>query len=303
MIFKPIEPLDYPKLKHFFETQPHNLSIYSLLSIIVWSNCLFKTYYALDGDTLIISNESLCNPDDRYLILPLSGSELFTPERLHDLAIDLGYRHYWFVPGDYFETMSHRKMECWFEIIEQPEFEDYVYLTDDLVQLKGNRFAKKRNLIHQFIRDYVEKGRVEVSVMTPDRTGECMEFLEKWCEQRHCDAEGNENLACEKRAVIRAFHHLNIMEGKGILVRIDGEVSAFAIRSHLNERMGVLNFEKAFSDIRGLYQFLDNESAKQLFSGYQWINKESDMKVSELAQSKKSYHPAMRVKSYRLSLH
>ena len=46
MIFKPIEPLDYPKLKHFFERQPYNLSIYSLLSIIVWSNCLFKTYYA-----------------------------------------------------------------------------------------------------------------------------------------------------------------------------------------------------------------------------------------------------------------
>jgi len=75
MIFKPIEPLDYPKLKHFFERQPYNLSIYSLLSIIVWSNCLFKTYYALDGDTLIISNESLYNPADRYLILPLSGSD------------------------------------------------------------------------------------------------------------------------------------------------------------------------------------------------------------------------------------
>ena len=257
----------------------------------------------MDGDTLIISNESLYNPADRYLILPLSGSELFTPERLHDLAVDLGYRHYWFVPGDYLETMSHRKMEYWFEITEQPEFEDYVYLTDNLVQLKGNRFAKKRNLIHQFIRDYVEKGRVEVSVIAPDRTGECLEFLEKWCEQRHCDAEGNENLACEKQAVIHAIQRLDTMEGQGILVRIDGEVSAFAIRSHLNERMGVLNFEKAFSDIRGLYQFLDNESAKQLFSGYQWINKESDMKVSELAQSKKSYHPAMRVKSYRLSLH
>jgi uncharacterized protein len=302
MIFKPIEPLDYPKLKHFFAEQPHNLSIFSLLSVIVWSNCVYKTYYALDGDRLIISNESCADPDERYLILPLSTSEIFTPEHLYDVAIDLGYRHYWFVPGDYLESMGQKKTEHWFQIIEQPEYEDYIYLAHELVQLKGNRFARKRNLIHQFIRDYAEKGRVEVTAITSDHGGECLAFLEKWCEQRNCDVDADVSLACEKLAVIQTLNHLDLMEVHGILVRIDGNVVAFAVASHLNERMGVLNFEKAFSDIRGLYQFLDNECARRLFAGYQWINKESDMGISELAQSKKSYHPVMRVKSYRLSL-
>jgi hypothetical protein len=302
MKFKPLEPSDYPKLKHFFEKQPYRLSIYSLLSLIVWSNCLYRTHYALDGNALIISNESPANPDDRYLILPLSNSERFTPERLYDLAIDLGFRSYRFVSGDYLETESTRKAEPWFEITEQPDYEDYVYLTDDLARLRGNRYARKRNLIHQFSRDYLLPGRVEVTALSADGAGECLAFLERWCEQRNCDVGSDENLACEKQAVILALRHLDVMEGRGIVVRIDGAVSAFAIASRLNEEMGVLNFEKAFSDIRGLYQFLDNECAKRLFAGCRWINKESDMNVSELAQSKRSYHPVMRVKSYRLDL-
>jgi hypothetical protein len=66
--------------------------------------------------------------------------------------------------------------------------------------------------------------------------------------------------------------------------------------------MGILNFEKAFPDVKGLYQFLDHECAKQLFAGYRYINKESDMSLPNLAAMKKSYHPVMRVKSYRLTL-
>jgi uncharacterized protein len=89
---------------------------------------------------------------------------------------------------------------------------------------------------------------------------------------------------------------------KGILVRIDRRVSAFAISSHLTREMAVLNFEKAYSDIRGLYQYLDHACTRQLFSSYKYINKESDMSIPNLAKSKKSYHPVMRVKSYRFKL-
>ena len=302
MKFKPLEPSDYARLKPFFERQPYRLSIYSLLSLIAWSDCQYQTNYALDGNTLILGSESPANPDDRYLILPLSDSERFTPERLYDLAADLGFRSYRFVSGDYLETIAPQKAERRFEIAEQPEYEDYVYSTEDLARLRGNRYARKRNLIHQFTRDCLLPGRAEVTDLSMDCVGECLVFLEQWCAQRNCSIESDENLACERRAVIRALRHFDTIEGRGIVVRIDGAVSAFAIASRLNEDTGVLNFEKAFSDIRGLYQFLDNECAKRLFAGCLWINKESDMNIFELAQSKKSYHPAMRVKSYRLDL-
>ena len=297
-----LEPSDYPTLKHYFKKQPYNLSIYSLLSLIAWNNGPIRTYFTPENDCLLIGTESPLKPEDRSLILPLSGTAVFTPEQLHDLAIDHGFIRYCFVPGDYLEAIGRQKTERWFIITEQPEFEDYVYRSEDLMQLKGNRYAKKRNLIHQFVRDYDSCGRVMVEDMKSVDTDACLSFLEQWCRQRQCDLEHDEGLACEKRALIKTLTHMDILEGRGIVVRIDGEVSAFAIMSGLNERMGVLNFEKAFSNIRGLYQFLDNECAKRLFSQYEFINKESDMNVAELAQSKKSYHPALRIKSYRLAI-
>ena len=297
---KSLEPSDYPVLKPVFEKQPYNLSIYSLLSLIAWNTDAIRSYYTFDGDSLIISSESSTHPEDRYLIMPLSNRGIPTLEELHDLAIDHGYRHYRFVPGNYLDMGKMKKAEHWFIITEEPKFEDYVYRTEDLSQLKGNRYARKRNLIHQFVRDYDFNGRVMVEALRPADVDACLAFLEQWCKQRQCDLEHNESLACEKRALINTLTHMEILESAGIVVRIAGEVNAFAIMSHLNEKMGVLNFEKAFSNIRGLYQFLDNECARRLFSQYEFINKESDLNIAELAKSKKSYHPIQRIKSYRL---
>jgi len=72
--------------------------------------------------------------------------------------------------------------------------------------------------------------------------------------------------------------------------------------SRLTRRIGVLNFEKAYPQIKGLYQFLDNECARQLFYDYEFINKESDMGIPALADSKKSYYPVEKLKSYCLTL-
>jgi len=300
MKHKSLEPSDYPVLKPVFEKQPYNLSIYSLFSLIVWNTGPIRSYYIFDGDRLVISSESSMHPEDRYLILPISGRGVLTPEELHDLAVDHGYRHYRFVPGDYLDMMERKKVEHWFIISEQVGFEDYVYRTDDLMQLKGNRYAGKRNLIHQFMREYDHRDRLTVEDLKPADTDACLTFLEHWCRLRQCDQD--ESLACEKRALTHALTYMEILECAGVIVRIDGVISAVAIMSILHERMGVLNFEKAFSNIRGLYQFLDNECAKRLFSRYEFINKESDMNIAELAQSKKSYHPVQRIKSYCLTV-
>jgi hypothetical protein len=234
--------------------------------------------------------------------LPLSLSGDVLPETLRDIAVSLDFRRYWFVPGDYVER--HRQnLESLFLMEEQGEFEDYVYLAEDLASLKGNRFVRKRNLIHQFQREFMGNGvRVHVEPVAVESVPECLSFLEAWCGQRDCDIDGDIDLACERRAVITSLENLEALDLKGILIRVDGTVNAFGIASRLNDEMGILNYEKAFSNVKGLYQFLDNECAKHLFAGYRYINKESDMNLPNLARMKRSYRPVMRVKSYKLTL-
>jgi len=300
--FHPITANDYQILKRFFAHQMHHLSAYSLFSIIVWSNPKLMSYYSIENDTLIICTEPESTPEGRHLILPFSLDQAITPECLYDLANKTKFSKYYFIPEIFFEQHEQHKVERHFIVSEQPEFADYIYLTEDLVTLRGNKYARQRNLIHQFHRKYLRNGRAHVAMITPDDIPDCLDFLQKWCDERDCDHEGNEDLACEKLATINALRYLDHLESQGILIRLDGKVSAFGICSHLTDDMGVLNFEKAFSHIKGLYQFLDNECARRLFGQYTYINKESDMNLPSLAQSKNSYNPVMKCRSYCLTV-
>jgi uncharacterized protein len=302
MDFVPLTVNDYGKLKSFFEKQVYQLSTYSLFGIVVWSNPSLRAHFTIEGDTLVICNESENNPDGRHLILPLSHSRTLTPQYLYDLARNTGFLRYCFVP-ETFIANDLVELEKFFTILEQPEFEDYIYLAEDLAKLKGNKYAKQRNLIHQFRKAYINGGRVRIETINKTNITECIEFLFEWCEQRSCDLDNDESLTCEKDATVNALTDLDIMESKGILIRVDNEVKAFGISSYLTKDMGVLNFEKADSKIKGLYQFLDNECALRLFKGFKYVNKESDMNLPNLAQSKNSYNPVMKLKSYSLTIH
>jgi hypothetical protein len=302
MNFKKLEIADYRLLKPYFASIPYRLSVYSLPSIIAWSNCVFEARFAVAGDRLVIANESELRPEDRHLILPLSLEGDVSPGGLRSIAVESGFSSYWCVSGDYVER--HRQaLESMFLLEEQEEFEDYVYLAEDLATLKGNRYVRKRNLIHQFEREFMGNGhRSRVEPITRDSVPECLAFLEAWCEQKDCDVDGDIDLACERRAVITSLEHFEALELTGILVRLDNTVSAFGIASRLTGDTSILNYEKAFPDVKGLYQYLDQECAKRLFADVRYINKESDMSLPNLARMKRSYHPVARVKSYKLTL-
>lgn len=302
MELKPITPDDYPKLKYFFEQQTYRLCEYSLPSIIVWSTDEYKPYGAVDGDTAVIGAEFVNRKEDRHLLLPVSPSREYSPEELCELAEKLKFDTYWFVPGDYIKKYGRKRVGSCFSIGEQKGFSDYVYLTSDLATLVGNKYSKKRNLIHQFEKNYLTNGNVRIEPIAASMADECIEFLEKWCLENNCDSDEAPDLACEKQAAINALKNIDKLGIRGLLLRLNGKVSAFGIASQLTADMGVLHFEKAFANIKGLYQYFDNLCAKQLLSGYKYINKESDMNIPGLAKAKKSYRPVMIIKSYTLTL-
>ena len=299
---KPLTKEDFHLLKGYFDRQPYRISSYSLPSIIAWSNVCYQSYYAITDGMVMVASEARKHPEQRYLVMPIVPDGSPAPALLREILRDTGYREICFVPGDYVERIVRASLETFFDIAEQAEYEDYIYRTIDLAELRGNRYSKKRNLIHQFSREYEKKNRVATGRITASVVPECLDFHEKWCAQRHCEVGQEENVACEKAAVVQSLLSIEALGWRGLWIRVDGEMSAFAIMSHLTPEMGVLNFEKAYPHIKGLYQFLDKECARQLFQGYAYINKESAMGLPALADSKKSYHPLEMLKSYSLKI-
>ncbi len=300
--FKPLTPSDHADYRHYFENQRYPLCAYSLPSIIAWTNREHHPLGAVFDDAVIVAAEFETVKRNRHLLLPVSPEREFSPDELVDVAKAAGHNQYWFVPEEYIDRFGADAVKRHFEVRSHSAYDDYVYRVDDLAGLKGNRYSKKRNLINQFKREYVDPGKVTIEPIDPDNAEACLLFLEAWCRERDCDADDQMDLACEKLAAINTLNHIAVFGLKGILLRIDGNVSAFGVSAPLTGDMATLQYEKAFGSIKGLYQYFDNACARMLFNGYTYLNKESDMGIPGLAKAKKSYHPFKMVRSVRLIL-
>lgn len=302
MKLKQIKISDYARLKKYFVRPRYQLSGYSLPSIVAWTNDEYQPWGVETKDAVIIGAEFATAKEKRHLILPVSPTREFSPEALYDIAVELGFDSFWFVPEAYLDRFGKERVNTRFKIRRQKDYDDYVYRSDDLIDLAGNKYSKKRNLIHQFQNAYDHRGVLTEEPISPSNASECLEFLEKWCLAHDCDVEPGTDLACEKQAAINTIENIAHLDVEGLLLRINGDVSAFAVAAGLTDDMGVLHFEKADAHIKGLYQYFDSLCAKRLLRGYQYINKESDMDVPGLARAKRSYHPAMMIRSYELKL-
>jgi uncharacterized protein len=298
----PLSSPDYLRYKHYFENQRYELCAYSLSSAICWRNEEYHPLGAEYDESFIVAAEFKNVKKNRHLILPVSPTREIPPDELALIAERTGYSTYWFVPEAYINHFGTDTVERYFDIQPHGAYDDYVYLVEDLAELKGNRYSKKRNLINQFKRDYANRDRVTIERIAPENTEACLIFLEEWCRERDCDADDQVDLACEKQAAINTLINFEAFDLNGILLRIDGTVNAFGISAPLTPDMATLQYEKAFGSIKGLYQYFDNACANMLFNGYTYLNKESDMGIPGLAKAKKSYLPHKMIRSFKLML-
>ena len=167
---------------------------------------------------------------------------------------------------------------------------DYVYNIDDLADLKGRKFQKKRNHLNRF-RSLYPAWRVEP--ISPANLPAVAEMAEQWylARQEH-DPTGD--FLLEKKALSRAFKHYEALGLDG-LVLLDGErVLAFSIASHLTEDTMDVHFEKALEDVDGAYTAINQAFAAWLRDKYpavRYLDREEDMGLEGLRKAKLSYCP------------
>jgi len=172
---------------------------------------------------------------------------------------------------------------------------DYVYLRADLAELPGNRYHKKKNRINYFTarHDFTTE-----EYRTEHRDG-CRNLLSDWL-RVHADRE-NGSLAAEVEATAEALSSSRQLGLEGVVVLVAGEVKAFALGERLNTTTSVCHFQKADPFLEGLYQLVDREFNRRLFTDCTYVNREQDLGEPNLRQSKLSYHPAELVKKYRIT--
>ncbi len=299
MTFEHLTPNHYHMLSPFFKEQTFELCYYSLSSLIAWSHSKAYTFYKRYNNLLVLGRNFPQKPHENHLLMPMVLSGWAAPSDLITASDITGIDTFWNIPEGFVKKeMDHLSKE--FEISGQPKYHDYIFKTSDLALLKGRKYSKKRNLVNQFVKEVWDKETVEIHKITKESAKRCKDFLDSWWQKSGFDAS-NEDAAGELAAAKNALDMIDAIELKGVYLSVNNEIKAYGIGSRLTDTIGGFHFEKADPDIKGLYQFFDQQCARRLFSDhYEWINKECDMGLPGLAQAKKSYYPDRIEKSYLL---
>jgi uncharacterized protein len=180
-----------------------------------------------------------------------------------------------------------RAMPDRLDLVEAREHWDYVYSVPELVELRGNRFHKKKNLLSQFLRIY----DYEYKPLTPDCVEETLEMQRQWFSWR--DPEESSALIAENTAIVRVLQNWDRIPGLcGGALRVDGEMIAYTVAEALTPDMLVIHFEKGRPGFKGVYQAINQMFLADAGAGYAEVNREQDLDDEGLRKAKLSYNPS-----------
>ena len=174
---------------------------------------------------------------------------------------------------------------------------EYVYSVKDLVELQGNRYHKKKNLLRQFLRN---QGWV-FEPMVQETIPEVLAMQAEWCAWKDCS--GSESLAAENEAVKRVLGSWDRLEGVlGGIIRVDGAIVAYTVAERFSTDTLVIHFEKGNQAFKGVYQAINQVFLEQEGEGFAWVNRQQDAGEPGMRQAKLSYHPNRFVEKFRVRI-
>ena len=182
-----------------------------------------------------------------------------------------------------------------FVVTEQEDLKDYLYDGEALRKLSGKKLHKKKNHLNAFLKEY--EGRYEFRRLCCSDRGDVWQFLDKWREQKGDEVEQHLDFEVEGiHEILKNCSYLNVrMYG----VYIDDQLEAFTIGSYNPlEDMAIIHIEKANPEIRGLYQFINQQFLLAEFPEVKLVNREDDLGQEGLRKAKMFYNPCGFARKY-----
>lgn len=165
---------------------------------------------------------------------------------------------------------------------DDPGNADYLYLQSDLVDLPGTAFHKKRNQIARFERMYPDWDMIP---LMDGNTEDALDIAREWVAAQ----EASPTHEHELRAIENAIHQRKQLGIDGWLLYVNDEPAALSLASYINCRVVDIHYEKCVPKYRDAYPIIVREVARHMCCEY--INREEDLNVPGLRQSKLSWKP------------
>ncbi|HEX2953045.1 MAG TPA: phosphatidylglycerol lysyltransferase domain-containing protein [Bacillota bacterium] len=171
---------------------------------------------------------------------------------------------------------------------------DYLYLTQDLIDLKGRKYQHIRNQINKFENVY----QYEYVPMKPEDFPQVEAIFSSWAAV-HSDEL---TVSDEREALHEAFVSFEQLNLKGGMILVGDEAVAFSIGSSLKDDTVQIHFQKARPEYNGAYALVSREFIAHSWHQTTYVNWEDDLGLPGLREAKRRYHPIKMVEKYIVDL-
>lgn len=257
---------------------------HTFANLFAWQQT-FGNQWAEYGDRLIVrSRTSAHDKLTKYMILP----DILTPQLPEILRLveeDADTQDFCLVQLSPEE--AQRLKQLWpdrFMFDSPREMADYIYNISDFNSFHGRKLAAKRNHVNKFKSLY----SYHYKTLTPDMFGECLRLERIWRSEAH---EDSVQLGEEENAIRLFFDHYADLELTGGALFVDDHLVAFTFGSPVSGNTFDIHIEKADIRYEGVFPMVSQLFAQHLPPQYQYVNREEDLGLAGLRQSKLSYQP------------
>lgn len=252
---------------------------YSFTNLFIWQD-LYKISWALYKDRILIYDA-----EQKALQKPFG-----TPFCFQDIkCLSVKMRAAGFSPDISLVSIqdieNYPQIDQFYKAKEMRDNAEYIYDVNTLVELKGTKLHKKRNLISQFQRLFPG---YEIQKMKGVHKKGAQELAMRLMKERK---DASKTLKQEYAAMQSAFKSYDQLGIEGIVLILEGKVIAFSMFSRLNRTTYDIHFEKSDTSYKGAAQLINQATAQYLKDRCKYLNREQDLGIKGLRQAKLSYSP------------
>lgn len=257
---------------------------YSFTDIFMWSS-LYGAQIARWQDFVTV--RSRVGNSCQYLFPAGQGDRRAAVQQILDDAAERGERAMFYGVPAPAKLFLEEEFPGVFRFTDQREHYDYLYHAQDLAELPGKKFQKKRNHVSRFLRENPDWKFLPI-------TQEAMPAVRAFSEQWYADYPGGPETGIddEHRAVNRALDHFEELGLRGGYLMSGDRIVAYSFGTPLNSRVFNTQVEKALHEVTGAYAVINREIARNYCAEFEYIDREDDVGEEGLRKAKLSYQPA-----------
>lgn len=279
--FKPVGLADRDIIKSYLDAHPAGVCEMNFPNIFIWKDSERPRYTILNGNLCVLLEPTF---EPAYFLPPAGGTDI-----LKTVATCLHHApRLSRVPEEFVQEYGAS-----FRIEEDRNNFDYVYLREDLAELKGKKFDGKRNRTRKFESSFAHA----YERLRREHADDCRRLLNQWFEEK---GNGDPYMKAEKDAILEALAQFEDLGLLGAVVTVAGRVEAFTFGMRLTDDTAVIQIEIANPAFPGLAQWINREFVRREWSAFRFTNREQDVGVPGLRKAKLSYQPDHLVKKYNL---